>query len=142
MKRLATLHNPALAAELLYRLEAAGIKADASPNAAPAAIYVGSMEMVVWVLDEDFDAAIPILEAFTQDTRTQKETMRCHGCGYDFTGHGIGRNMPTGTVDGHCPECGIPFRLPAADTSCPHCGEDVPTNFDICWNCQQTIDAQ
>ena len=28
-----------------------------------------------------------------------------------------------------------PPPLPRADWRCPHCGETVPGNFEICWNC-------
>ncbi len=52
----------------------------------------------------------------------------CVDCGYDLQGH---------ISSGQCPECGSSFGY-APDVfgaTCAHCGELVPVDFDVCWNC-------
>ena len=54
---------------------------------------------------------------------------RCRACNYELRGQ---------IEDGRCPECGQPYRL-LEEKRCPACGEEVPGDFDVCWNCNTQI---
>lgn len=60
--------------------------------------------------------------------RRRRQGGCCVDCGYDLRGH---------VASGKCPECGSSFGH-APDVfgaACAHCGELVPVDFIVCWNC-------
>jgi hypothetical protein len=145
MRQLAMVANEAEALELLQRLADAEIEADTSRPIGIDKLHAGGTDVVVWVLHAaDYDRALPVLEQFQADAAALRSAALCHRCGYDLRGHGAGpdavTDAPSGAEStGRCPECGEPFRLPAGEAPCPHCGELVPINFDLCWNCEREI---
>ena len=125
MKRIIDV-QAALSHQILDRLEAASIKASTTPltGVHGAADLTGLV--TVWV-DDDCEpmTARKVLAEFLVHLKSRESQFFCE-CGYDLRGH----EGPS-----KCPECGSDILAPALDVTCEQCAEQVPSSFDVCWNC-------
>jgi hypothetical protein len=117
---------------LMDRLEEAGIPAYAATERDALELHAGGpLSVGVWIADAaDADRATEV----ARELLGAPGQRVCPRCGYDLRGHS-GKTR--------CPECGQavwPDPHPAppgsdADVTCPACGEQVPADFEVCWNC-------
>jgi hypothetical protein len=82
----------------------------------------------VWVTDGDLERATEVAQSFLKEMKDRATRDKCQQCGYDLRAH---------SGPGRCAECGHSFDLPQRDfiRKCVNCGEEVPGDFEICWNC-------
>jgi uncharacterized protein with PIN domain len=136
MRFLTEVSDPFAAAELVARLNDASCAATLEERPADTAIGGPHGRTFVYISeDADMEKVVEILQQFSEEGSPSRG-LRCDGCGYDMRGH---------KGEGHCPECGHRFQirrneLVSESVTCPSCGEDVPSDFDCCWNCGEAID--
>jgi hypothetical protein len=135
MRQLASNSGCAVTARLQHDLEAAGIAACVTNELQNA--YFGSMQYTIWVADRAEPATVRRIytslvspdtgEPALQPTRVciAEELTRCRRCGHD---------LRCQAHDGVCPECEHPYRL-ITTLRCNACGTDVPSDFEVCWQC-------
>ena len=135
MRELTRCADGVFATQLQHALDAAGIEARISTEVAH--VYLGTRVFVVWVVEgadpeaiKRAYAAVTPSDSGAPELRPSRvcvadSTVQCCVCGYDLRGQ---------IADGNCPECGHPYRL-LGYRPCPTCGVDLPTDFEICWNC-------
>lgn len=125
--------------ELRCRLDEASIGSHETPegvggpNEWPNLTIAPAPESVsIWVEDTDIEIASEIAAGYLKELAASIAPTKCSQCGYDLRGH---------RLKGKCPECGHAFELPAEvkTVDCPACGEEVPGNFEVCWNCGAAI---
>ena len=134
MNKLCEVGSPAVAVEIITRLDEESIPAEVTHNVGAALFgranrFTSQNSSIIWIRDaKDLHRASEIAD----DVRSiQLEAAHCPGCGYDLKGH---------FGEGSCPECGGPVNPPDDDTvPCGGCGEENPTNFDKCWNCGESV---
>ena len=137
MHKLCEVDSPAMAGEILSRLDADSIVAEVThAHSANLLRHVlafrSQVASTVWIRDiEDLPRAAEI-ERQVRSIRMESE--RCRRCGYDLEGHG---------GDGICPECGSEV-TPVDDEMmvCIACGEGNPVNFETCWSCGSVITGE
>lgn len=84
--------------------------------------------VVICILAFSFGLALLVVVPGCVRLKRRRQGGCCVDCGYDLRGH---------NASGQCPECGSSFGH-APDVfgaTCAHCGELVPADFDVCWNC-------
>ena len=126
MKRLVDV-QVGLAHQILDRLAAASIKASSTTQIGSHGAGDLTGLVTVWV-DDDCDPVVArtVLTEFLVHLKSTKSQFFCERCGYDLRGH----EGPS-----KCPECGSKIVAPALNIPCPQCAEQVPSSFDVCWNC-------
>jgi hypothetical protein len=142
MRLLTEVPDSFAAAELVGRLQQASCFAIFVERCDDPAVGRMTTCAQVYVSDDtDMQEAAEVLQQFLEDGYVSRGA-QCDGCGYDLRGH---------TGEGKCPECGRRFQLRAAgaavssaaadseSSTCPSCGEDVPPNFQCCWNCGEAM---
>ena len=130
MNKLCEVDSPAVASEILSRLDEESISAEithshSSTMFSHVPLLRGQGGCIIWVRDaEDLPRAA---EIHAEVSSIPVESDHCRRCGYDLEGH-IG--------EGICPECGTEVS-PIDDETvpCVACGEGNPINFETCWKC-------
>ena len=130
MKKLCEVDSPALAAEILSRLDEESIPAEvthshSSTMFSHVATIRGQAGSIIWIRNaEDLPRAAAI---HAEVSSIPLESEHCRRCGYDLEGH---------DGEGICPECGNEVSTIDDETvPCVACGEGNPTNFETCWKC-------
>jgi ribosomal protein L40E len=135
MRQFTTCYDGAYAVKFQQLLQAAGIAAEITTEYVNA--YMGASLFIIWVPDDaDLAAArragASLIAPDTGDPQLQPTRVRlpggptqCRSCGYDLRGQ---------IHDGKCPECSHSYTL-VFEGRCPACNAQVPSDFDICWNC-------
>jgi predicted Zn-ribbon and HTH transcriptional regulator len=137
MHKLCEVDSPAMAGEILSRLDAESIVAEVTHTHSAnlfrhVQAFRSQVASTIWIRDiEDLPRAAEI----EREVRSiQMESEHCHRCGYDLEGH---------AGDGICPECGSEV-TPVDDEMmvCIACGEENPVNFETCWSCGSVITGE
>ena len=130
MKKLCEVDSPALAAEILSRLDEESIPAEVTHTHSStmfrhAATIRNLASSIIWIRNaEDLPRAA---EIHAEVSSIPLESDRCRRCGYALAGH---------DGEGICPECGnVVASFDDEVIACVVCGEDNPTNFETCWKC-------
>jgi hypothetical protein len=139
MRQFTTCYDGLYAGRLQHALEAAGIEVRVTNESENS--YLGRMQFSIWISDHADPAVVQracssVVAADTGDPAPPPTRVvltdglsRCSACGYDLRGQ---------VENGNCPECGRAYVLASVRT-CPACNADVPTDFDICWNCGREL---
>ena len=130
MKKLCEVDSPAVASEILSRLDEESISAEVTHSHSSTIFsHVGRIRSqatsIIWIRNaEDLPRAA---EIHAEVSSVPLESKHCLRCGYDLEGH---------DGDGICPECGNEVTPIDEETvPCVACGEENPTNFETCWKC-------
>jgi len=141
MRRLTTFVNGIAAAALQQELELAGIEAQITQESL--GHPHNRLIFALWVEETADQAAIEeacaavqaryadILERPATRVSSIEDMLKCK-CGYDLRGQ---------VEDGKCPECGHPYQI-IKYKSCGKCGEEIPADFDVCWQCGNGSEAE
>jgi hypothetical protein len=130
MKKLTAMADSPLASDVIERLRAAGIPAEATQEESFNSVYVGGpMNVTIWI-DDDSDKEHA--EEILAECRLRASPNECPGCGYDLHGH---------AGEAICPECGGRVYAGEEARICPQCGEECPGSFEACWNCGSGLDG-
>jgi predicted Zn-ribbon and HTH transcriptional regulator len=137
MRQAGTFTDRLLAIDICEELRKEGIAAETTTQWQGA--YSIQALTVVWVAE---DAPEGLLATVVQVATTKREQQlktpgtaldehpRCRECGYDLRGQ---------REDGRCPECGNDYEL-VKTRKCEGCGEEVPSDFLVCWNCGEELE--